>query len=79
MVSANDGHQEVAVAGSTRHYFLIRDRTDGAVAKVAERLVPLDQGSNFRDIGGYAGAGGSAEGLARIAAIAGGRGAPAAR
>lgn len=50
-----DGHQEVSVDGPARPYFLIKDRSDGMVTQVAERLVPLEQGSNFRDIGGYAG------------------------
>lgn len=60
MVSAydGDGHQEVKVERQSRPYFLIRDRSDGAVTEVAERLVPLEQGSNFRDIGGYVGADG---------------------
>lgn len=60
LVSAKDrdGQHEVAVEGATRPYFLIRDKADGSIAAVAERLIPLDQGSNFRDIGGYAGADG---------------------
>lgn len=53
-----DGSEAVTVAGPARPYFLIRDRADGSVVEVAERLLPLEQGSNFRDIGGYAGAGG---------------------
>lgn len=54
-----DGKETVkAVATAGRSYFLIRDRGDGSVARVAERLVPLQQGSNFRDIGGYPGADG---------------------
>ena len=40
-----------------RRYFLLRT-PDGHVTRVAERLIPLAQGSNFRDIGGYEGAGG---------------------
>lgn len=54
----SDGHQEVPVEAGTRPYFLIKDRTDGTVSQVAERLIPLEQGSNFRDIGGYATASG---------------------
>jgi protein-tyrosine phosphatase len=55
LVSANDrGEREtVTVDAAARPYFLIRDKADGAVTEVAERLVPLEQGSNFRDIGGY--------------------------
>ncbi len=40
-----------------RHYFLLKG-TDGKITRVAERLLPLEQGSNFRDLGGYTGAGG---------------------
>ncbi len=56
LVSANDrdGVQELTVAPGTRPFFLLRDHKDGATARVAERLVPLEHGSNFRDIGGYA-------------------------
>ncbi|MFT4046517.1 MAG: tyrosine-protein phosphatase [Solimonas sp.] len=53
-----DGTTTVSVAPSERLYFLLRDKKDGSVTRVAERLVPLQQGSNFRDIGGYEGAGG---------------------
>ncbi|MFT3965885.1 MAG: tyrosine-protein phosphatase [Sphingobium sp.] len=41
-----------------RPYFFLKDQSDGSVTRVAERLVPLRQGSNFRDIGGYPGADG---------------------
>ncbi|MEJ7926397.1 tyrosine-protein phosphatase [Sphingobium sp. AN641] len=41
-----------------RRYIVLRDRGDGSLTVVAERLLPLEQGSNFRDIGGYRGAGG---------------------
>jgi protein-tyrosine phosphatase len=40
-------------AGLTRRYFVLVDERDHQSIKVAERLVPLAQGSNFRDIGGY--------------------------
>lgn len=45
-------------AGAGRRYFTIRDRADNETVKVAERLVPLNQGTNFRDLGGYPAAGG---------------------
>jgi protein-tyrosine phosphatase len=45
-------------AGTNRRYFLLVDKHDNQRLEVAERLVPLAQGSNFRDIGGYASAGG---------------------
>ena len=47
-----------AVGPNNRPYFLLRDTTDSSVTRVAERLVPLKLGPNFRDIGGYAGTGG---------------------
>ena len=52
------GQFVVNQAGMTRHYFAIVDRHDHQRFDVAERLLPLEQGSNFRDIGGYTGAGG---------------------
>lgn len=60
LVSANDrdGRQEVTIGAAERPYFLIRDKADGSLVDVSERVVPLEQGSNFRDVGGYAGAGG---------------------
>lgn len=56
LISSNDrdGTENIAVDGPKRPYFLVRDRMDGSVTEVAERLLPLEQGSNFRDIGGYA-------------------------
>jgi protein-tyrosine phosphatase len=41
-----------------RPYFILEDETDGSVARVADRLLPLQMGSNFRDLGGYPAAGG---------------------
>jgi protein-tyrosine phosphatase len=41
-----------------RRYFILRDGGDGSVVVAAERVVPLERGSNFRDLGGYVGAGG---------------------
>jgi protein-tyrosine phosphatase len=60
LVSADDrdGVYEQAVATGERPYFLLRDRKDGGGVRVAERVLPLEQGSNFRDIGGYPAAGG---------------------
>jgi len=40
-----------------RPYFLLRS-ADGARHRTAERLIPLQGGSNFRDLGGYPAAGG---------------------
>ena len=52
------GRYAVEGADKTRRYFLLVDTRDHDRMEVAERLVPLEQGSNFRDIGGYVGAGG---------------------
>ncbi len=51
------GRFEAAVT-STRPYFLLKDTRDATTVRVAERVLPLAQGSNFRDIGGYPVAGG---------------------
>lgn len=48
-----DGAHSVAVAADARAYFLLRDSRSNAVVRVAERVLPLQQGSNFRDLGGY--------------------------
>lgn len=48
-----DGRYDMPAAGTTRRYFLLRDTKTGQVVTVAERLLPLEHGSNFRDIGGY--------------------------
>jgi protein-tyrosine phosphatase len=53
-----DGRFDFVETGPTRSYFLLRARTTGATSRVAERLIPLEKGSNFRDIGGYEAAGG---------------------
>lgn len=50
--AVQDGQLDVAAAVSPRPYFLIRTRSGGQV-RVAERLLPLEGGRNFRDLGGY--------------------------
>lgn len=52
-----DGTFEMAVSPNVRPIFELRDH-GGRSVRAAERLVPLQQGSNFRDLGGYAGQGG---------------------
>lgn len=42
----------IALPSNQRGYAIIRDRK-GRTTVVGERLLPLEQGSNFRDIGGY--------------------------
>jgi protein-tyrosine phosphatase len=53
-----DGRFDYADGGTARRYFLLRDTAGGPVMRTAERQIPLTQGSNFRDIGGYPAAGG---------------------
>ncbi|ALR20277.1 MULTISPECIES: tyrosine-protein phosphatase [Sphingobium] len=53
-----DGTETVTIPAGERAYFLLKDRQSGDLARVAERVLPLRQGSNFRDIGGYPAAGG---------------------
>ena len=45
-------------AQNARTYYIIKDHVSGQRIEVAERVVPLQQGSNFRDLGGYEAAGG---------------------
>jgi protein-tyrosine phosphatase len=52
----SDGRFDYAEPDAKRRYFLLRDGR--AVVRVAERVIPLERGSNFRDLGGYAAAGG---------------------
>lgn len=60
LVSAGDrdGRHELVVDPASRPYLILRDTKTGAKTTVAERLLPLEKGSNFRDIGGYPAAGG---------------------
>jgi protein-tyrosine phosphatase len=54
---SSSGGYTVKTAGRMRLYFMLFDERDHQILKVAERLVPLEQGSNFRDLGGYPAAG----------------------
>ncbi len=59
LVSSGDADGRAPIpADGKRTYVMLRDPRSGQFVRIAERLVPLDQGSNFRDIGGYAMAGG---------------------
>jgi protein-tyrosine phosphatase len=53
-----NGRLDLPHAGLERRYFVLEDAVDRRQVEVAERVLPLAQGSNFRDIGGYVGAGG---------------------
>jgi protein-tyrosine phosphatase len=55
LVSAEDRDRKetLKVTPGERAYILLRDHKSGATVRVAERVLPLRQGSNFRDVGGY--------------------------
>lgn len=53
-----DGSERIAADTAARRYFLIRNRATNETMRVAERVLPLERGSNFRDLGGYPGADG---------------------
>jgi protein-tyrosine phosphatase len=53
-----DGQEVVKADGRSRRYFIVQDRKTGQTLRVAERILPLERGSNFRDLGGYPGADG---------------------
>lgn len=49
---AKDGKLTLAMPANMRRYVLLKD-AKGQITVVGERVLPLEQGSNFRDIGGY--------------------------
>jgi protein-tyrosine phosphatase len=48
---------QIRIPDIPRPYFALRAE-DGSIYRTAQRLLPLQQGSNFRDLGGYPAAGG---------------------
>jgi protein-tyrosine phosphatase len=52
---ARESTFEANLPDMRRPYFALRSQ-DGRVYRTAERLLPLEGGSNFRDLGGYPGA-----------------------
>ena len=48
----DDGEHRLGVPAGQRRYMLLRERGTSKTLRVAERLLPLEAGSNFRDIGG---------------------------
>jgi len=48
-----DGAYQAHWTKAERPYFILRDESDGAMVRVAERLITLERSSNFRDLGGY--------------------------
>ncbi|WP_309645565.1 tyrosine-protein phosphatase [Phenylobacterium sp.] len=61
-----DGQHSLKLAPGQRPHVLLRDERTGATIRVAERLLPLAGGSNFRDLGGYPAAGGKTVRWGRI-------------
>ncbi|WP_022684580.1 tyrosine-protein phosphatase [Sphingobium bisphenolivorans] len=53
-----DGKHVVTLASNARPYFLLRDSRSGQTIRLAERVLQYEHSSNFRDLGGYAGANG---------------------
>ena len=53
-----DGRFTATWTAPSRPYVILKDDRDGSLTRVAERLLPLERGSNFRDLGGYEGAAG---------------------
>lgn len=54
LVARNSKAERLAVKMPvSRRAYVIMQRPDGATLAVAERVLPLEQGSNFRDLGGY--------------------------
>lgn len=47
------GTYDLKIGARPRPYFILVNRTGGTFVRVAERALPLDRGSNFRDVGGY--------------------------
>jgi protein-tyrosine phosphatase len=47
------GHVEVEAPAERRLYFRLHGTRSGRMLTTAERLLPLQAGSNFRDLGGY--------------------------
>jgi protein-tyrosine phosphatase len=52
-----DGHEALTESGGRRSYVMLRNVRTGERVRIAERVLPLEAGSNFRDIGGYPAAG----------------------
>ena len=52
------GREIVKAPAGERRYFILQDGGDRSTVVLGERVLPLQQGSNFRDLGGYAAADG---------------------
>jgi protein-tyrosine phosphatase len=54
LVAGNhDGRYMATLSGAERPFFLLHDKADNSTVLVGEHLIPLQQGSNMRDLGGY--------------------------
>ncbi|MBP7952012.1 MAG: tyrosine-protein phosphatase [Sphingorhabdus sp.] len=58
--ASRTGEATVPMPASKRGYIILRDGGDKRLTVAAERELPLEKGSNFRDLGGYKGEGGRA-------------------
>lgn len=58
ILGSRNGEATVSLPAEKRQYVILRDRGDNSLTVIAERLLPLEKGSNFRDVGGYVGANG---------------------
>lgn len=54
--ATRSGAAIVQMRREARRYVALRDSSDGSLLIAAERALPLERGSNFRDLGGYPGA-----------------------
>lgn len=51
--ASKDGKITLPIAAADRRYVILEGKSGKARTVVAERVLPLEQGSNFRDVGGY--------------------------
>ncbi|GAB7555497.1 hypothetical protein NRB_50170 [Novosphingobium sp. 11B] len=51
--ASKDGKITLPIAATDRRYVILEGKSGQARTVVAERALPLEQGSNFRDVGGY--------------------------
>lgn len=51
--ASKDGKITLPIAATDRRYVILEGKSGKARTVVAERVLPLEQGSNFRDVGGY--------------------------
>ncbi|GGB73208.1 tyrosine-protein phosphatase [Blastomonas aquatica] len=56
--ASRKGEAIIPMPAGTRQFVVLRDGGDASLTLAAERELPLAKGSNFRDLGGYKGAGG---------------------